>query len=53
MPSPTAAPGSFIVEPHHLEAQYRGKIANSNVKKNDSAKGWKKERRTERHKRDM
>jgi hypothetical protein len=52
-PSPTPAPGTFIVEPHHFEAQYRAKIPKGNVKKSDSAKGWKKERRTERHKRDM
>ncbi len=52
-PSSTAAPGSFIVEPHHLEAQYSGKIPNRNGKKNDSPKRWKKERRTERHKRDV
>ncbi len=52
-PSPPLAPGSFIVEPHHFEARDRSSILNRNVKKKDSAKGWKKERRTERHKRDM
>ena len=52
-PSPAPAPGSFIVEPHHFEAQYRARTPKGNVKKKDSAKGWKKERRTERHKRDM
>ncbi len=52
-PSRSSAPGSFIVEPHHFEAQYHGKMSDRNVKKNDSPKRWKKERRTERHKRDM
>ncbi|MGO9534554.1 MAG: hypothetical protein ACLP3B_25715 [Syntrophobacteraceae bacterium] len=53
MPSPPLAPGSFIVEPRHFEAQDPGQISNRNVKKNASPKGWKKERRTERHKRDV
>jgi len=52
-PSPPPAPGSFIVKQRHFEAQYRDNIPNRNVKKNDSPKGWKKERRTERHKRDV
>ncbi len=51
-PSSPAAPGSFIVEPHHFEAQYRAKIPNRNVKK-DAPKEWKKERRKDRHKRDL
>ena len=52
-PSPPPAPGSFIVEPHHFEAQYRGKIPGKGVKNDDSAQGWKKARRKERHKRDI
>jgi putative RNA 2'-phosphotransferase len=51
-PSSPVAPGSFIVQPHHFEAQYGGKAAGKNVK-NAAPKGWKKERRKDRHKRDM
>jgi hypothetical protein len=51
-PSSPAAPGSFIVEPRHFEAQYRGKVPDKSVK-NDTPKGWKKERRKDRHKRDI
>ena len=32
-PSPPLAPGSFIVEPHHFEAQYRGQDSQQECKK--------------------
>jgi putative RNA 2'-phosphotransferase len=51
-PCPPAAPGSFIVQTHHLEAPGAGKPIKKAAKK-DAKAGWKKEGRKERHKRDM
>lgn len=51
-PSSAPAPGSFIVDPHHFEAQYRGKIPGKGAN-NDAQRGWKKQGRKERHKRDI
>jgi putative RNA 2'-phosphotransferase len=48
-PSPPPAPGSFTVQPHHLQASKPG---GKETKKNTKAE-WKKERRKERHKRDF
>ncbi|MGC9965425.1 MAG: hypothetical protein ABSE08_08465 [Syntrophobacteraceae bacterium] len=48
-PSPAVAPGSFTVQPHHLQAsQPSGKGM-----KKDARSGWKKDSRKERHKRDL
>ena len=49
-PSP-AAPGSFIVQPHHLGIPGAVKPGQKASKKESKA-GWKKSGRTERHKRD-
>jgi putative RNA 2'-phosphotransferase len=55
-PSSLAAPGSFIVKPHHLQAPDAGKSPGKAVK-TDGKGAWKKERRKERrkerHKRDI
>ena len=51
-PSRPIAPGSFIVQTHHLQAPGAGPITEKGAKK-DAKSGWKKERRKERHKRDM
>ncbi|MGA2400140.1 MAG: hypothetical protein ABSG91_00345 [Syntrophobacteraceae bacterium] len=51
-PSSATAPGSFIVEPHHFEARYRGKIPGKGAN-NVAQRGWKKQGRKERHKRDI
>jgi putative RNA 2'-phosphotransferase len=51
-PSPPAAPGSFIVKPHHLEALDARKLTRQGAKKN-AKEGWKKGGRKERHKRDI
>jgi putative RNA 2'-phosphotransferase len=47
-PSHPVAPGSFIVQTHHLEASGLGKPAKKGAKG-----GWKKEGRKERHKREI
>jgi len=49
---PFTPPGSFIVQPHHLEAAGAGKSPAKGVKK-DATGDWKKGRRKERHKRDI
>ncbi|MFZ0928573.1 MAG: hypothetical protein WAN11_08230 [Syntrophobacteraceae bacterium] len=51
-PPHPAAPGSFIVQTHHLEALGAGKPAKKGAKK-DAKEGWKKEGRKERHKREI
>lgn len=51
-PSPPIAPGSFIVQTHHLEAPGAGKLTKKGSKQ-DAKEGWKKEGRKERHKRDI
>jgi putative RNA 2'-phosphotransferase len=48
-PSPVTTPGSFTVQPQHLQtSQPAGKTS-----KNDARAGWKKDSRKERHKRDV
>ncbi|MGA3114894.1 MAG: hypothetical protein ABSF90_10745 [Syntrophobacteraceae bacterium] len=51
-PPHPVAPGSFIVQTHHLEALGAGKSAKKGAKK-DAKEGWKKQGRKERHKREI
>jgi putative RNA 2'-phosphotransferase len=51
-PSSQTAPGSFTVAPHHLQAAGAGNPAGKAAKTQEKS-GWKKERRKERHKRDI
>lgn len=51
-PSPAVAPGSFIVQPHHLQALGGGKQSGKSAKKDPNG-GWKKEGRKERRKREI
>lgn len=51
-PSSPAPSGSYIVSPKHFESQYGGKVFGKTVK-NGQPKEWKKERRKDRHKRDI
>ncbi len=52
-PSPFSTPGSFIVQPHHLEASLGAGKSSAKGVKRDLKEGWKKEGRKERHKRDI
>jgi putative RNA 2'-phosphotransferase len=51
-PSPAIAPGSFILEPHHLQAPGAGKPSGK-VAGKAGKEVWKKQRRKDRHKRDI
>ncbi|SPF45392.1 Phosphotransferase KptA/Tpt1 [Syntrophobacter sp. SbD1] len=52
-PSPAIAPGSFIVQPHHLQAPGAGAKQSGKGAKKDTKGGWKKEGRKERRKREI
>jgi putative RNA 2'-phosphotransferase len=52
-PSPTATPGSFTVEAHHIQGYGPSPVSAGKGAKRGSKGGWKKEGRKERHKRNI